>query len=453
MRRLFGTDGVRGVVGEMLTVELATKIGRTLATVLSGKGRYRPLVLVGMDTRISSEMLSAALSAGACSMGADVIDIGVLPTPAVAYLTKKYRADAGVAISASHNSFEYNGIKIFSQDGFKLPDALEEEIERIVLGDEPLTSAIGDAVGRIRRSEHALSDYVEHVRRCAFNDLSGLSVAIDCADGAASETAELLFSSLGAECHMLACTPNGVNINDGCGSTHLEHLSAFVKEHRVDVGIAFDGDADRILCVDENGCEVDGDRILAILSLDRKRRGVLRNGTVVGTVMSNLGFTRFCEENGIRFVAAKVGDRYVLETMELEGDMIGGEQSGHIILRDHATTGDGQLTAVELLSLMRREGKSLSELASVMRHYPQCLVNIRTTPEGKIAFYTDREIAVLLEETGRALEGRGRLVVRPSGTEPLLRVMVESETEEETERVAHEVAEKIRERLSVLSAQ
>ena len=445
MRRLFGTDGVRGIAGEFLTVELAMKIGRATATVLSSGSRYRPLVLVGTDTRISSDMLSSALAAGLCSVGADVIDIGVLPTPAVAYLTGKYRADAGIVISASHNSFEYNGIKIFSSDGFKLPDALEEQIEDIVL-DAASSPALAPShkIGRVRREENAAADYIDYLRRTAFNDLCGLSVAIDCAAGAASVTAEALFSSLGAKCHMLADKPNGLNINDGCGSTHPEALQKYVVDNGLDVGVAFDGDADRCFCVDDKGNLVDGDVIMAILSKDMKERGVLRENTVVGTVMSNLGFIKFCEENGIRFISAKVGDRYVLEIMNQEGYSFGGEQSGHVIMRDYATTGDGQLTALQLLSLLKREKKPFSVLASVMRRYPQCLVNIKTTPEGKLAFYTDKDVARILKEAEAQLEGRGRIVVRPSGTEPLLRVMVESETEEETRRVAEETAESIR---------
>ncbi len=449
MRRLFGTDGARGIANEFLTPEIAMGIGRAVATVLSSNQRYRPMVLIGMDTRISSEMLASALHAGLCSVGADVLDVGVVPTPAVAYLVKKYRADAGIMISASHNSYEFNGIKIFSSDGFKLPDELEERIEAIVLDHSPApVLAAGDKIGRVRKSENAVADYIDHLRRTAFNDLSGLKIAIDCANGSASATAEELFTSMGAVCHMLHHTPDGVNINDKCGSTHLESLREYVCANGMDVGVAFDGDADRLLCIDNEGEEVDGDMIMAILAKDMQSRGVLRRGTVVGTVMTNLGFTKFCDENGIKFIAAKVGDRYVLEIMNLDGYSFGGEQSGHVIFRDYATTGDGQLTALQLLSYIKREGKPLSELKKVMRRYPQCLVNIKTTPEGKLAFFTDKEISGILEQATAFLGDRGRLVVRPSGTEPLLRVMVESETEEETNRVAHETADKIKERLS-----
>jgi len=449
MRRLFGTDGARGVANEFLTTEIAMGIGRAVAMVLSNNHRYRPLVLIGMDTRISSEMLASALHAGLCSVGADVIDVGVVPTPAVAYLTKKYRADAGVMISASHNSYEFNGIKIFSSDGYKLPDELEERIEAIVLDNSPApVLAAYDKIGRVRKGENAVADYIDHLRRTAFNDLSGLKIAIDCANGSSSATAQTLFESMGAECHMLFDAPDGININENCGSTHMENLRKYVVEHQMDVGLAFDGDADRFLCIDECGNEIDGDMVMAILAKDMKNRGVLRNNAVVGTIMTNLGFTKFCEENDIKFIAAKVGDRYVLEIMNLDGYSFGGEQSGHIIFKDYATTGDGQLTALQLLSYLKREGKTLSELAKVMRRYPQCLVNVRTTPEGKLAFYTDKDVAKIVEEASASLGTRGRLVVRPSGTEPLLRVMVESETEEETTRVAQETAEKIREKLA-----
>ena len=448
MRRLFGTDGARGVANEFLTCEIAMGIGRAVASVLSAGNRYRPMVLIGMDTRISSEMLAASLRAGLLSVGADVMDVGVVPTPAVAYLVKKYRADAGIMISASHNSYEFNGIKIFSGDGFKLPDELEEQIEAIVLDNDPApTLATFDKIGRLKQAPDALQDYINHLRKTAFNSIEGLRVAIDCANGSASTTAEALFTSMGAECHMLACAPDGVNINDNCGSTHMESLRAYVLEHGLDAGLAFDGDADRFLCIDEKGNEVDGDMIMAMLSLDMKKRGVLRHNAVVGTIMTNLGFTKFCEENDIKFIAAKVGDRYVLEQMLLHGYVFGGEQSGHLIFSDYATTGDGQLSALQLLAFMKREGKSLSELA-VMRRYPQSLVNIRTTPEGKVAFFTDKDVAKIVAEATEFLGERGRLVVRPSGTEPLLRVMVESETEEETERVAKETAERIKEKLA-----
>lgn len=448
MGRLFGTDGIRGVAGKDLTAELAMNIGKAAATVLTEGCRRRPVFVIGTDTRISSDMLSASVSAGLCSVGADVISLGVVPTPAVAYLVEKYKADAGVMISASHNTSEYNGIKIFSGDGFKLPDALEERIEDLLLNrtEEPRTVS-GDGIGKITTRPTAAKDYIDHLKSSVPYSLDGLRVAVDCANGSASVTAEKLFTSLGAEVQLLFHTPDGVNINCGCGSTHTEALAAYVVEHQLDAGIAFDGDADRCLCVDETGKLVDGDMIMAICAADMAGRGKLSRKTVVGTIMSNFGFSRFCEENGLRFIATKVGDRFVLEEMLLEDYSFGGEQSGHIIFRDFATTGDGQLTAVQLLSMMRRNGKKLSEMAAVMTRYPQEMVNVKVSAEGKLLFYTDRDVRESIDEAKRTLGRDGRIVVRPSGTEPLIRVMVEGQNVEEIRKIAETVANVIRERL------
>lgn len=448
MGRLFGTDGIRGVAGKDLTAELAMNIGKAAATVLTEGCRRRPVFVIGTDTRISSDMLSAAVSAGLCSVGADVISLGVIPTPAVAYLVEKYKADAGVMISASHNTSEYNGIKIFSGDGFKLPDALEERIEDLLLNrtEEPLTVS-GDGIGKITTRPTAAKDYIDHLKSSVPYSLDGLRVAVDCANGSASVTAEKLFTSLGAEVHLLFHTPDGVNINCGCGSTHTEALAAYVAEHDLDAGVAFDGDADRCLCVDETGRLVDGDMIMAICAADMAERGKLSRKTVVGTIMSNFGFSRFCEENDLRFIATKVGDRFVLEEMLLEDYSFGGEQSGHIIFRDFATTGDGQLTAIQLLSMMRRNGKKLSEMAGIMTRYPQEMVNVKVSPEGKLLFYTDRAVRESIDEAKRILGRDGRVVVRPSGTEPLIRVMAEGQNVEEIRKIAETVAEVIRERL------
>ncbi len=441
MHALFGTDGVRGIANDFLTVERALAIGRAVGSVLTPGRRYRPLVLIGEDTRLSSAMLADAVSAGLCSVGADVLRLSVVPTPAVAYLVTKYKARAGIMISASHNSFEYNGIKIFDEDGFKLPDALEEQIEGIVMQGEPQPPlAAPTEIGSVSYAKNAGEDYVTHVRSVVPFSLDGISVAIDCACGSSSLTAERLFSSLGAACVMLADHPDGTNINDGCGSTHVERLSAFVKENRLDCGVAFDGDADRCLAVDECGNVVDGDAIMAILALDMKARGKLEKNALVGTVMSNLGLIRFCEDSGISFHAAKVGDRYVLERMREDGFCFGGEQSGHIIFRDFATTGDGQMTAAQLLSLMRRTGKKLSELASVMKKYPQYTVNLEVSPEAKVAFFADRDAKKAMQKWQDRLGDKGRIVVRPSGTEPLLRVMMEGETEEATKQMTEEAA-------------
>lgn len=450
MGRLFGTDGIRGVANEKLTVELAVATGRAVAASLSGgaKGRTKKMILVGMDTRISSDMLANAISAGILSVGYDVINLGVVPTPAVAYLVRKYKARAGIMISASHNPYEFNGIKVFNSEGFKLADALEENVESIVLGEKPMPKcASGAGIGKLIQKPEALDEYIDFVCSSIEGDLSGLEVAFDCANGSSAATARKLFEKLGVKCHMLSDAPDGVNINTNCGSTHLENLIAYVKKNKLSVGIAFDGDADRVLCVDGKGEVVDGDMIMAVMALDMKERGVLRGNAVVGTIMSNFGFVKFCEQNGIRFEATKVGDRYVLEEMILDNYCLGGEQSGHIIFKDYATTGDGQLSAVQLLSLIKRSGKTLYELRQVMTKYPQCIVNIRTTDAAKLAFYTDDDIKAILEDGTNKLGDTGRLVVRPSGTEPLIRVMTEGEDEAFTEAIAHQVAELIEEKL------
>lgn len=441
MARLFGTDGVRGLANKDITAELAMNIGRAAATVLTQGRRRRPLVVIGKDTRISSDMLESALAAGLCSVGADVIGVGVLSTPAVAYLVKQYKADAGIMISASHNPYPYNGIKIFSGDGFKLPDDLENRIEALVL-DEPESFCLANTeqIGTVSYAAEAAGDYIEHLKTSVPTSLEGLRIAVDCANGSASKTAARLFKELGAAAEILSAEPNGLNINENCGSTHMQALRSYVLEHKLDAGIAFDGDADRCLCVDENGNEIDGDFIMAICALDMKERGKLRHNTVVGTIMANMGFGKFCEENGIRFVPTKVGDRYVLEEMEMEGYRFGGEQSGHVIFRDFSTTGDGQLTAIQLLCHLRRTGKTLSQLASVMTRYPQVMKNIQVGPEGKLAFYTNDSIKASIEKNKESLGENGRIVVRVSGTEPLIRVMVEGKNEQDIQKAANEIS-------------
>lgn len=448
MGRLFGTDGVRGVANKDLTCELAMKLGRAAAAVLTNKSTRHPRVIIGKDTRLSSDMLENAMAAGLCSVGASVVLLGVVPTPAVAYLVEKYKADAGIMISASHNSYEYNGIKIFSGDGFKLPDDLEERIESLILGEAPLPAAPADSdLGTVETAPNALRDYIDHVKSTVHFSLDGLEIALDCANGSSAMTAETLFTELGAKVHMLANEPNGVNINDGCGSTHMESLIEYVKTHKVDAGIAFDGDADRCLAVDENGEPVDGDFIMAICGLDMKSRGKLNKNCIVGTIMTNLGFIKFCEANGIHFEATKVGDRYVLEEMLLENYSFGGEQSGHVIFRDFATTGDGQLTAAQLLSIMKRREAKLSSMTTVMERYPQTIKNIRVTPEGKLAFYTDPKVKQAIDAATKMLAGNGRVIVRPSGTEPLLRVMVEGQDLALIEKIAEDISEVIKEEL------
>ncbi len=426
MARLFGTDGIRGLANEDITAELAMHIGRAAAAVLTKGRRRRPIVLIGKDTRISSDMLESALAAGLCSVGADVYTVGVVPTPAVAHLVKQYKADAGIMISASHNPYTYNGIKLFSGDGFKLPDYLEERIESCVLDkSQEVALASNDNLGALSYKKDASHDYIEHLLTTLPTNLEGLRIAVDCANGSASKTAPTLFKELGVDATFLAHEPDGVNINEQCGSTFMGKLQKFVVDGQYDAGIAFDGDADRCLCVDEKGNIVDGDFIMAICALDMKQRGKLRQNTVVGTIMTNMGFTKFCEENDMHFVATKVGDRYVLEEMELEGYRFGGEQSGHVIFRDFSTTGDGQLTAIQLLCHMRSSNKKLSELASVMKRYPQVMKNVRVSPEGKLAFYNNEAVRSIIDEKKELLGDNGRIVVRVSGTEPLIRVMAE----------------------------
>ena len=357
MGRLFGTDGARGVANAELTPELAMNIGRAAAMVLISDEVEHPTILIGKDTRLSGDMLEGALIAGLCSVGANVHILGVVPTPAVAYLVGKYNADAGIMISASHNPFEFNGIKIFSSDGCKLPDALENRIEEIVLDHVvPYASATDENIGRVTYDTEAADLYIDHLVSAVDCDFEGMEIALDCSNGSSSRTAEKLFTKLGAKVHMLFDEPDGVNINRDCGSTHMSKLQKYVREHKLSCGLAFDGDADRCLAVDENGNLVDGDYLIAICANDMKQRGVLKKNAVVGTIMTNMGFNKFCEENDMHFVSTKVGDRYVLEAMMQEGYNIGGEQSGHIILLDYATTGDGQLSGAMILSIMKRTG-------------------------------------------------------------------------------------------------
>lgn len=448
MGRLFGTDGARGVANTELTCELAMSIGRAAAAVLTDKDKKHPTFLIGKDTRVSSDMLESALTAGLCSVGANVIQVGVVPTPAVAFLVGEYQADAGVMISASHNPYEFNGIKLFSGTGYKLPDEVEEKIEAIVLdhAEDPVCMP-GSGVGSVKRDDEAAKIYIEHVKKTAACSFNGLKIAFDCANGSASRTAYQIFSGLGVDCRMLHDQPDGININTDCGSTHMERLIAYVKENGMDAGLAFDGDADRCLAVDENGAEVDGDKIMTICSRNMKEKGKLSGNTVVGTVMSNLGFRKACEKNGICFEATKVGDRYVLEQMLEKGYKIGGEQSGHVIFLDFATTGDGELTAVQLLSVMKEQGKKLSELGAMMDKYPQILVNVKVASDGKERFFTNKRVQKAVKDAEAEMSENGRVLIRPSGTEPLLRVMVEGKDMAQIEALANRTADVIREEL------
>lgn len=441
MGRLFGTDGARGIANSELTCELATNIGRAAAYVLTEKTTEKPKVLIGKDTRVSSNMLEMALAAGLCSVGADVVLVGFVPTPAIAFLVKYREADAGIMISASHNPCEYNGIKIFDGNGYKLPDALEEEIESLVLDDmSPIKFPVGGDVGSVFLRHDYVDLYIDHLVKSVDTDLSGLKIAIDCANGCASYTAEKLFTRLGATVHMMHCNPNGVNINARCGSTHMEDITDYINGHDMDLGLAFDGDSDRCLAVDENGKLIDGDRMIAVFALDMKNKGILKDDTAVVTVMTNLGFKQFAERSGINVLETKVGDRYVLEEMLKNDYQIGGEQSGHIIFKRFATTGDGQLSGAMLAAILAKTGKPASEVASVMTVLPQTLVNINASPELKEKLNTDSDIKTAIESVKKELGKSGRILVRASGTEPLIRVMLEGENIAEIKRLAREVA-------------
>lgn len=442
MARIFGTDGVRGVANKELTVELAMNLGKAGAYVLTKEKAHKPTILVGGDTRISGEMLANALMAGICSVGADAVYVGVVPTPAIAYLTRHYGYDAGVVISASHNPSEYNGIKFFNGDGYKLSDLLEDEIEEVMrMNSAELPMPVGGEVGHITYRYDAKDDYVRFACSLIDLDLSGLKIVVDTAEGASYYTASKTLESLGAKPVVIHNHPDGVNINRACGSTHMEELKKRVVEEGADLGIAFDGDADRMLAVDENGNMVDGDQIMAICGLYMRNQGRLKKDTVVATVMSNLGFFRMGEKEGINIVRTKVGDRYVLEYMLANGCNLGGEQSGHVIFLDENTTGDGLISALHLLEVIVKSGKKLSELASVMRMLPQALVNARVSNIKKEYYMDNKVVADAVAELEARFAGAGRVLIRPSGTEPLVRVMIEGDDQKFIEEEAKKLAE------------
>lgn len=448
MGRLFGTDGVRGIANKELTAELAFELGRAGALVLTKHATDKPKILVGRDTRISGDMLEAGLTAGFCSVGAQVISIGVIPTPAIAYLTRKYKADAGVVISASHNSMEYNGIKFFSKDGYKLSDDIENEIEEYILDGKSIGELpVGAGVGKVTRVDTGRRDYVDFVKSTVDTSFAGLKIAIDCANGASSGCAKLAFKELGAEAVLINNVPNGININDNCGSTHMEGLQKFVVEQKCDFGLALDGDADRLLAVDENGEIIDGDKIMILCAKYLKSKGELAKNTVVATVMSNLGFFKTLDAEGISYEQTAVGDRYVLENMLANGYCIGGEQSGHIIFLDKNTTGDGLLTAVQLTSAYLASGKKMSEFASFIKIYPQVLVNAKIGNEYKKTYMDNVRIAAAIDKLEKKFDGAGRVLIRPSGTEPLVRVMIEGDDEEKLRTEATALAKLIEEEL------
>lgn len=448
MARIFGTDGVRGIANKELTVELAMSLGKAGAFVLTKENAHKPTILVGCDTRISGDMLAHALMAGICSVGANAVYVGVAPTPAIAYLTRLYGYDAGVVISASHNPAEYNGIKFFSKTGYKLPDLLEDEIEetmRMNLAEFPMP--LGDEVGRITYRYDATKDYINFAADLISLDLSGLRIVVDTSEGAASYTAEKTLQKLGAAPIMIHNNPDGTNINLKCGSTHMEELRERVLSEHADIGIAFDGDADRMLAVDELGNMIDGDQIMAVCGLYMKQQGKLKQDTITATIMSNLGFFQMGSREGINIEQTKVGDRYVLEKMLKKGYNLGGEQSGHVIFLDENTTGDGLISALHLLEVIVKTGKTLSELSNVMQVLPQALVNAKVSNLKKEYYMEDKEIAEAIEALEKRFDGAGRVLIRPSGTEPLVRVMIEGNDQQLIEEEAKKLAALIEKRI------
>ncbi len=448
MGKLFGTDGIRGIVNETLGAELAFAVGRAAARVLAqDTGKEKPLFTIGKDTRISSDLLEGALIAGLCSAGADVLHLGVIPTPAVAFLTIENKADAGIVISASHNPFEHNGIKIFNAEGFKLSDELENAIEDIVLFNQNLSLCTGADIGRVIYADQQEADvYIDHLAGTVDTDLEGMRILVDCANGAASATAGRLFDRF-PKLHtdIINADPNGININKDCGSTHMEQLSAMVKAGQYDLGIAFDGDADRCLAVDENGVLIDGDQVLAICGAALDEQGELNGHTIVGTVMSNLGLHLFAKEHNLSLFCTAVGDRNVLEKMEEGNYVLGGEQSGHTIFRRYATTGDGELTALQLLAVLHKSGKSASQLAGICSRYPQVLLNVAVSSRERIEEIMESSwLREAIEKEEKILAGSGRVLVRPSGTELLIRVMVEAKEKAIADAAAEELSNLIK---------
>lgn len=444
MARLFGTDGVRGVANKELTPLLAMQLGQAGAYVLTKAADHKPTLMVGCDTRISGDMLANALMAGACSVGANCIYVGVMPTPAIAYLTKTGIADAGVVISASHNPVEFNGIKFFDGEGFKLPDAVEDEIEALIASDmEGVDFKVGTEIGKIDYQMDAAEAYINHSIEMVHPDLTGYKLVADCAEGASYYTSIEALRKLGAEVIPIHNHPDGTNINAKCGSTHMEELMERVLAEKADMGLAFDGDADRFLAVDEMGHKVDGDQIMAIVGNYLKQKGQLKQNTIVATVMSNLGLFLMAEREGIRVEKTKVGDRYVLERMKEMGASIGGEQSGHVIFLDENTTGDGLLSALHLLQVVKESEKKLSELSAIMEVMPQALVNASVPNQKKSTFMENPEIADAISKLEAKFAGEGRVLIRPSGTEPLVRVMIEGKDIDVIRQDAEDLAELI----------
>lgn len=446
MGRLFGTDGVRGVANKELTPELAFNLGKAGTYVLANQKKEAgkaPTIIIGMDTRVSGDMLENALTAGILAVGGNVIKVGVIPTPAVAFLTKAYGADAGIVISASHNTFEYNGIKFFNSEGFKLDDLLEEKIEDLIISSYDVNAHVtGAAIGRCSNGEEgAIEFYAKHLIGTADYRLDGKKIVIDCANGASYMVAKKVYQALGAEVIAIGDEPNGININENCGSTHPEKLQERVREENAFIGLAFDGDADRLIVVDNLGRQVDGDKTIAICAGMLKDEGRLSKDLVTATVMSNIGLHKAMEAVGISVDVTKVGDRYVLERMLETGCVIGGEQSGHIIFLEHTTTGDGILSSIQLVRAVLRSGKTIAELSDEITIYPQVLVNARINNDYKKTYMKDAEVAAMIKDIEEKMKGTGRVLIRPSGTEPLVRVMLEGASVEEIEAPAKELAE------------
>ena len=448
MSRMFGTDGVRGIANTELTADLAYSLGRAGAFVLT-EGTHKPKILVAKDTRISGDMLEAALIAGLMSVGCDVITVGVIPTPGVAYLTRKYGAECGVVISASHNPMEDNGIKFFNKDGFKLDDEIELKIEEYIDNMEKIAyNPIGNEVG-VRIHKHtAAQDYVDYLKSIVDTDLTGLKVVLDCANGAAYKVAPEVFRELGAEVIAMNVTPDGENINHKCGSTHPEGLQKAVVEHNADLGLAYDGDADRLIAVDETGTIVDGDHIMILGAVYLKKQNKLANDTLVVTTMSNIGLHVAAKEYGIDLAITDVGDRYVIEEMKKSGHNLGGEQSGHMIFLDYNTTGDGTLSSLIVSKIVKEDGKTLSEQSALMTTYPQVLINVDVRNEVKNKFMENDEIRTEIEKLEKLMAGTGRVLIRPSGTQPLVRVMLEGKDEGQIRELAQELADLIKAKLS-----
>jgi len=446
MRKYFGTDGIRGIAGESLTADLSFKVGKALGKLLTEKKEH-PKVIIGRDTRISCDMLEQALAAGLTSTGVNVMTVGTIPTPAIAYLTKTIETDSGIMISASHNPYQDNGIKIFGPDGFKLTDEQELHIEQLIDNSDKIKNASFDKIGKLYSGSELSQKYIQHIKQSISGDLSGIKIALDCANGATTGIAPFIFGDLEADIETIGCQPNGVNINDNVGSTKINTIAEFVKENNVDMGFAFDGDGDRVLAVDSKGNVVDGDKIMFILAKHLKDQGELKDNMVVSTVMSNIGFYKAIEENGLQSVKTAVGDRYVVEEMRNNSYSLGGEQSGHIILMNYATTGDGILTAVKLADIIKKSGKSLEELANEVSIYPQKLVNIKVVD--KKTAMEDEEVLSECTKVEKELEGNGRILLRASGTENLIRVMVEASSDKLTDKYCEQVAAIVRKKYEV----